>query len=101
MERVNDVLRGLLGPLILEMYTTNDLVTVIAVSTARDLKSATVTVTASNNLSEHVKGLNRLAPELQKMIKPKLDFRAIPKLTFEADARGAEIGRLESILDQL
>lgn len=101
MERVNDVLLNLLSPLILELYPTNDLVTVIAVETAGDLRSATVTITAAENVPQHVKALNKLAWELQKIIKPKLDFRAIPKLTFVADTRGAEVGRLESILDQL
>jgi len=101
MERVNDLIRGLLSPLIQEQYTTNDLVTIIAVDTARDLKSATVTVTASNHLPEHVEALNKLAWDLQNAIKPQLDLRAIPKLTFQADEHGAEIGRLESILDQL
>lgn len=101
MERVNDVLLNLLSPLIQEMYPTNDLVTVIAVETAGDLKSATVTITAADHLPDHVKALNKLAWELQKIIKPQLDFRAIPKLTFVADRHGAEVGRIESILDQL
>ncbi len=101
MERVNDVLVGLLAPLIEELYPTNDLVTVIAIQTAGDLRSATVTVTAGANIDEHVKALNELAGELQTIIKPQLDFRAIPKLTFVADRHGAEVGRIESILDQL
>lgn len=101
MQRVNELLLNLLGPLIQERHPTDDLVTLIAVQTAGDLRSATVTITAAANVDEHVVALNQLAWELQATIKPKLDFRAIPKLTFVADRHGAEVGRLESLLDQL
>lgn len=101
MERVNELLRSLLGALVYEKHPSDDLVTIISVLTARDLKSATVIITASQHVDEHVKALNRLAPEFQAAIKPKLDFRAIPRLTFQADVHGAEVGRLESLLDTL
>ena len=78
MARVNELLRSLLGPHILEKYPTEDLVTIVAIDTTKDFKHATVTITATDNLNQHLAALNRLAPELQRIIKPRLDFRAIP-----------------------
>lgn len=101
MERVNELLRTMLSEFVLTKYTTDDLVTLVDVRTTRDLKQATVFVTASANLSDHVAALNRLAPELQRLIKPKLDFTSIPRLTFQADETGDSISKVEDILDQL
>lgn len=101
MERVNELLRTMLSELILEKYTTNDLVTLVDVRTTRDLKAATVFVSATEHLQDHVDALNRLAPELQQLIKPKLDFTAIPALTFKADETGDQISKVEDILDRL
>ena len=101
MERVNDLLRMLLGELIFEQYTSDDLVTLVDVRTTRDLRESTVFVSASAHLPEHVEALNRLAPVLWRRIKPKLDFPAIPRLTFKADTTGDSISKVEDILDRL
>lgn len=101
MERVNEMLRNMLGPLILEQHTTNDLVTIVGIWTTRDLKDSTIKIVATQNVDEHVAALNAMARSLQAQIKPKLDLKIVPNLRFEADTSGDNINRVEGLLDQL
>ncbi|MGI6103101.1 MAG: ribosome-binding factor A [Patescibacteria group bacterium] len=102
MERVDAHLQRRLGELIAEEYDVgNDLVTVSRVRTTRDLRQADVYLVASDRTDEHVAALQQLAPRLQDTLKPELNFKAIPRLTFRNDAEQAEITRVEELLEDL
>lgn len=102
MPRVDAQLQRLLSDLLLREYDAgSDLVTVMDVHTTRDLKEATVIVSATADLERHVTALNRQARTLRNFLKPQLDFKIIPSLTFKPDAKRDEITRVESLLDQL
>lgn len=102
MERVDAQLLRLLSECVLEEYdANNDLVTLTSVHTTPDLHEAEVMVTASARLTDHVQALNAQRRTLQRAIKPLLDFKTIPNLTFRADEKGEEIGRVEHLIDQL
>lgn len=102
MERVNVLLKELLSNILANDYNAgNDLVTLIDVSTTRDLSTALVIVNANSNLSVHIEALNARAREFQCLIKPQLAFKIIPRITFKADANSNNIERVEQILDSL
>ncbi|MBI4185753.1 ribosome-binding factor A [Candidatus Berkelbacteria bacterium] len=101
IERVNELLRSLLGPLVFREYPNQDLVTIVAVDATRDFKHAKVTITASDHVTQHVTALNRLAPRFQQIMKPQLDFRVIPVLEFRTNPHAQAQLQLEGLLDSL
>lgn len=101
MDRVNAQLLRLLSKLVQSEYQTPDLVTLTDVHTTRDLEQAKVSVSAQSNLREHVQALNKRARGLRNALRPQLDFKVIPNLTFIEDAANENIVAVESILDKL
>ena len=102
MDRVNAHLLRILSELIRdELGANNDLITLTDVTATRDLKEATITVTAIGSLEEHVKLLNQRRGSIRHRLKPLLDFKTIPNLTFVADTHGHDITHVEQILDAL
>jgi ribosome-binding factor A len=102
MDRVNAYLLRILSEIVRdELGANNDLITLTDITATRDLKEATVTVTAIESLEQHVKLLNQRRGALRHRLKPLLDFKTIPNLTFVADTHGHDIAHVEQILDAL
>lgn len=102
MDRVNAYLLRLLSEIVrAELGDNNDLITLTDVLTTRDLKEATVTVTAMQSLNGHVFELNRRRSAIRNRLKPLLDFKTIPNISFIADTQGNDIAQVEQLLDSL
>jgi ribosome-binding factor A len=102
MDRVNAHLLRLLSEIVRgESGENNDLITLTDITTTRDLKEATITVTAMQSVDLHVKELNHRRTAIRNRLKPLLDFKMIPNLTFVADMHGNDIAQVEQLLDSL
>lgn len=102
MDRVNAYLLRILSEIVrAELGDNNDLITLTDVVTTRDLKEATVTVSAMQLLNLHVQELNQRRGAIRSKLKPLLDFKTIPNLSFVADTHGNDIAHVEQLLDSL
>ncbi len=102
MDRVNAQLLRLLSTLVQDEITdSSDLVTVTDVTTTRDLQQVTVFVSAAQHTADYVRRLNERSGQLRSKLRPLVDFKVIPYITFVEDVRGPDIARVEAMLDSL
>ncbi|MBP5509492.1 MAG: 30S ribosome-binding factor RbfA [Kiritimatiellae bacterium] len=90
LERINSLLRREIAEALPRIFLSDEridasCVTILDVSTAPNLRNATVTVSIFNHPEEHSVYLHRLvkaAPELQRLINRDCKMKFTPKLRF-------------------
>ena len=99
-ERVNELIRTEISELIRRRMNdprVGDMVSVTEVSCSPDFKNARIYVSVMGSDEERIaalEGLRSASGFLRRSLKPRLDLRNIPELSFEIDdsiARGARI----------
>ena len=103
MHGINELLQQKLSHLIQADSEELGIVSVIAVSTSRDLSNAEVLIAP---LSEHnhdriLKQLERKTYSYRHELLKQLEMRRIPALTFRIDLHREELNRVEQLLDSV
>lgn len=103
MLKVNSTLREVLAEEVEKLSDSRlDMVSVTAVSTAPNLRSAVVYVDALADDSEPVlEALRAAGPRLQRAIGSQVRMKYTPVLEFEIDSGVVAGGRIEQILREL
>lgn len=102
MDRVNAHLLRILSTIVQdEIADSSDLITVTSAVTTRDLKQVTLFITATDRTAEYVKLLNSRAGKIRQTLRPHLDFKVIPYVTFVEDQHASDIAKVEQLLDTM
>lgn len=106
-DRVSSLLRKELSELIqheLKDPRLSGLVTVTAVETAADLKTARVFISVLGDAEARqtaVAGLSSASGFLRRSLRDRVELRPIPELSFEGDASIEEGARVVALLDEV
>ena len=104
MQKVNEELQKQLSQ-ILEKEFLGEFLTVQAVETAPDLKTATVWVSilkgTQKEKEEKINQLQELAGEIQKLLAKKIRLKFTPRLQFRLDLGPERAVQIDKILDSL
>lgn len=103
MLRINELLKQELSQLLETNVDTLGLLSVVAVETTRDLKTATIYIAPfSGEPSQELrKRLERLAYSYRQILLKRLDLKKIPMFTFTFDTHEEVVNRVEALLTQL
>ena len=108
MERVDALLRRVLGEAIPRLFQSSDVesarITVTGVHTGKDLRNATVRVSVYGDAAVRARALNILnkrAPDFQRAVNSEMRLRCTPRIRFVEDDSLAKGDRVLSILSKL
>ena len=102
IERLNELIRQVLGEIILETedFEPGVLVTIMAVETSKDVLHSRVIISVfpEKKAKAILEILNRHIYNLQQLLNKKLEMRPVPKIRFVLDQTEAEAEKLEGLL---
>lgn len=103
MQRVEALIQEEVSRLIEADAETLGMVSILAVQVQRDLSAATVFIqpVLASDPQALLRELHSKNHAYRTTLLKRLHLRRIPELHFELDRRGEEIGRIESLLDQI
>ncbi|MFA6027353.1 MAG: 30S ribosome-binding factor RbfA [Patescibacteria group bacterium] len=105
LRQINELIRNLLGQIILEEveFPPGSLATIVRVNTAPDLKNATVflSIIPDNKTLSTLELLNKRIGHLQHLLGEQLNFRFTPKITFRLDYTEQAAAKIDKLLDTL
>ena len=100
MRKVNEQVRALASEAIAEVIGKEDFITVTAVETASDLKSAIIWVSILGDEKLGLEHLNENKSEIQHAITGKMYAKNTPRIEFKIDHSKELVSRIEELLNE-
>lgn len=98
MRKINELVREEASKAIAETISRDNLVTVKAIETSRDLKEAVIWVSVMGDEKKAMAELTEHKSEIQHLITSKMVTKYTPKIEFKIDHSQAYVDRIEELL---
>lgn len=98
MRKINELIREEASKAIEECLSRDNLITVKAIETTRDLKESVIWVSVMGDAEKAMAELNEHKSEIQHKITSKMFTKYTPKIAFELDHSQAYVDRIEELL---
>lgn len=99
MRKINELIREEASKAIGECLSRDNLITVKAIETTRDLKEAVIWVSVMGDSEKALEELRAHKSEIQHKITSKMFTKYTPKIDFQIDHSQAYVDRIEELLN--